>query len=94
MSRKNAYLQRQEEFRIASMEAMKKTVDQYLTDCATIEFLEEWGAVHNEFYDAIRNVPETDYCRAKMDECIERICKSGDWTPFEQRYEYMKDVRY
>ena len=107
MRRKNAYLKRQEEFRIASMEAMKKTIDQYLIDCATIalnrmgwgekrirEFLEELGAVHNEFYDAIRNVPETDYCRAKMDECIERICKSGDWTPFEQRYEYMKDVRY
>lgn len=107
MSRRNAFLAMQEEYRRASMEAMKKTTDQYLTDCATIalnrlgwgekrirEFLETWGAVYNEFYDAIRDVPETDYCRAKMDECIGQICRSGDWTPFEQRYDYLKDVRY
>jgi len=44
MKRKNAYLEKQEEFRKASMEAMQRTTEQYFIDCAAIALNRKgWG---------------------------------------------------
>lgn len=107
MKRKNAYLEKQEEFRKASMEAMQRTTEQYFIDCAAIalnrkgwgekrvrEFLIELAKVHDEFYDALKNIPETDYYRQKLDENLMPLCKLVPLVPFEERYEYLPEMRY
>ena len=107
MSRKNEYLQRMEDYRRAAQEATKKTYTQYLTDTAVIalhrkgwgekrirEFLDEWGAVYDEFFDSLRDVPETDYYRQKLDESLLPLCKTEPLIAFEVRYEFLPEMRY
>lgn len=107
MSRKNAYLAKQEDFRRAVQDATKETYTQYLTDSAVLtlsdygwgeqrirKFLDDWGATYDEYFDALRKEPETDYYRAKMDERMRAICKSGNWKTFEERYPFLPVMRY
>ena len=108
MSRKQSgYLQQIRAERIAAQEASRKTFEQYLADTAVIalnrkgwgekrirEFLAEWGKVHDEYYDALRTTPETDYYRQKLDEAIKPLCKAEPFVPFEERYEYLPEMRY
>ncbi len=108
MSRKNsAFLQQMNELRIASQNATKETYTQYLTDTLVLtlndygwgeqrirKLLADWGKVYDEYFDALRKEPETDYYRSKMDERIKDICKSGDWIPFEDRYRYLPEMKY
>ena len=107
MSRKNALLERQADFRRAIQDATKETYAQYLTDTLVLtlsdygwgeqrirKLLADWGATYDEYFDAMRTVPETDYYRAKMDERIAAICRSGNWQKFEDRYKYLPEMRY
>lgn len=107
MSRKNAYLAKQADFRRACQDAAKKTYTQYLTDCAAIalnrkgwgekrirEFIDEWGTVYDEFFEALRDGPETDYYRQKLDENLLPLCKTEPLIPFEIRYEFLPEMRY
>lgn len=107
MGRKNAFLERQEDFRRAIQDATKETYTQYLTDTLVLtlsdygwgeqrirKLLEDWGQTYDDYFDALKKEPETDYYRAKMDERIAAICKSGKWTKFEDRYPWLPVMRY
>lgn len=49
----------------------------------------------NTYADALTTKTESDYARAKLDGAISRMMRgSGDFKPFEQRYEYIKEVKY
>ena len=104
--KKSAYLDRVKELRRAAQEATRKTFTQYLTDTACIalndmgwgkdridKFLDLWGAAYDKFFDALRNEPETDYCRVKLDERCKLICKT-EFKPFDERYQFLQEVRY
>lgn len=108
MSRKqSSFLAQMAEVRRAAQEATRRTYMQYLTDTAIValtrkgwgekrirEFLTEWGRVYDEFFDALRETPETDYFRAKLDAIIEPLCTEKPFQPFEQRYEFLPQVKY
>ena len=105
--RRNAFLAQMEDIRRAAQEAIRKTFTQYLTDTVVITlhrmgwgekriraFLTEWGKTYDEFFDALRDVPETDYCRDRMDRIIEPLCKERPFEPFEKRYEFLPEMKY
>lgn len=108
MSRKqSAYLQRVAVMRQAEHEAIKRTYEQYLADTAVIalnnlgwgetkirRFVDEWSKTFNAYSDAIGDGPETDYCRAKIDERLRPICKQEEFVPFEDRYTFLPEVKY
>ncbi len=50
--------------------------------------------MYDEFFDALRETPETDYYRAKIDAIIEPLCTENPFQPFEQRYEFLPQVKY
>ena len=107
MARKtSAFMEQVREIRRMAQEATRKTYMQYLTDTAVIalnrlgwgdirirRFLDEWGKVYDEYFDALRQEPETDYYRTKMDEQIKMFSKE-EFIPFEQRYEFLPEVKY
>ena len=108
MSRKqSAFMAQMKELRIAAQDASRKTFSQYLTDTVIItlhrkgygekrirQFLKEWGEVYDEFFDALRTEPGTDYYRAKMDEIIRPLCTEEPFIPFEVRYQFLPDIKY
>ena len=108
MSRKQSgYLQVMAEIRRAAQDATRKTYEQYLTDTAVIalnnlgwgetkirRFLDEWGKMYDQFIDALRKEPETDYYRATMDERLKSMCKQEEFIPFEDRYTFLPEVKY
>ena len=108
MSRKQSALVRQmHEVHRAAVEAARKTWCQYLTDTAVIalnnlgwgedrirKFLDEWGSVYDLYFDSLRDVPETDYCRDKLDEGLLPLCKQEPLQPFDERYEFLPQMRY
>ena len=108
MSRKSSsFLQQMKELRLAVQDATKETYTQYLTDTLVLtlndygwgeqrirKFLDDWGKNYDKYFDALRKEPETDYCRAKLDERMKDICKSGDWIPFEDRYKFLPEMGY
>lgn len=108
MSRKQSgFLQAQQDIRRAAQEASRKTFTQYLTDTYVIalnnsgwgetrirKFLDEWGRVYDEFFDSLRSTPETDYFRQKMDERLKPVCKQEPFIKFEDRYEFLPEMRY
>jgi hypothetical protein len=108
MSRKQSgFLRDQADIRRAAQEASRKTFTQYLTDTAVISlhrlgwgetrirrFIDEWGKVYDLYFDALRNVPETDYCRQKLDDSLKPLCTQEPFIPFEARYEFLPDMRY
>lgn len=85
----------------------KNTFIQYMTDTACItlndmgwgkdridSFLTKWGQTYDEFFPALQNEAETDYYRAKLDERCKAINKPPEWKSFEERYEYLPEMRY
>ena len=108
MSRKqSAFLQQMHDIRRAAQEASRKTFSQYLTDTCVIalhemgwgetrirKFLDLWGKVYDEFFDALRTTPETDYYREKLDLQLQPLCLQERFIPFEQRYEFLPDMKY
>ena len=108
MSRKqSAFLNRMDDIRRSAQEASRKTWCQYLTDTAVIalnnlgwgetrirKFIDEWGKVYDEFFDALRTTDETDYYRHKLDERLEPMCKQEPFIKFEDRYEFLPDMKY
>ena len=108
MGRKqSAYLARLQEEKLVEMNAVKKLWVQYLTDTMAITmnrkgwgakrieaFLDDWGKVYDEFYDALLSVPETDYYRAKMDEILKPLNIMEEFKEFEKRYPFLPEVRY
>lgn len=108
MSRKqSAFLNRMDDIRRAAQEASRKTWCQYLTDTAVIalnnlgwgedrirRFLDEWGKVYDTYFDALRDQPETDYCRDKLDERLLPLCKQEPFIKFDDRYEFLPDMKY
>lgn len=108
MSRKqSAFLNRMDDIRRAAQEASRKTWCQYLTDTAVIalnnlgwgetrirKFIDEWGKVYDLYFDSLRNMPETDYCRQKLDDSLKPLCTQEPFIPFEDRYEFLPDMRY
>lgn len=107
MGKKNSYAAVLYEKRQTEREAIRKLFTQYLTDTACLAlndmgwgkdridtFLTKWGEEYDQFFDTLRNLPETDYLRVKFDERIKAICKPEYYEPFEQRYPYMPEVKY
>lgn len=108
MSRKqSAYLKRVDIERKEYMKAAERTREQFLVDTASIalnnlgwgekrvrEFLAEWGKVHDEFYDAMRDIPEADYYRAKLDDRLKPLCKKEKLIPFKDRYDFLPEEKY
>lgn len=107
MSKKSGLLARQKRDRDIIQKATKETFIQYMTDTAVIAlnqmgwgkdrlqtFVEVWGHVYDEYFDALRNVPETDYYRAKLDENVRRFETPERYKPFEERYEFLPEMRY
>jgi hypothetical protein len=108
MSRKqSAFLQHMDDIRRAAQEASRKTWCQYLTDTAVIalnnlgwgedrirRFLDEWGDVYDMYFDALRDVEETDYCRDRLDGRLLPLCKQQPLEPFDKRYEFLPQMRY
>lgn len=108
MGRKQSgFLQAQNDIRRAAQEASRKTFSQYLTDTAVIalnrlgwgetrirRFMDEWGRVYDEYFDSLRNVPETDYYRQGLDDALRPLCTQEPFIPFETRYEFLPDMRY
>lgn len=57
--------------------------------------LEAWGKCYDQYNDALTKNPEADYAREKMDRLMRQICgDSGDFVPFEKRYEWMPEITY
>ena len=107
MSKKSGLLAREKQQRDITQKATKATFVQYMTDTAVIalnqmgwgkerllNFVELWGRVYDEYFDALRNVPETDYYRTKLDEYVKRFEEPDRYKPFEERYEYLPEMRY
>ena len=108
MARKqSAFFNQMAEIRRQAQEATRKTFTQYLTDTAVIalhnlgwgedrvrRFVDEWGKVYDQYFDALRNIPESDYYREKLDERLEPLCKQEPLIKFEDRYEFIPDMRY
>ena len=89
------------------VKATKSTYMQYLTDTMVLvlndlgygekrirDILEMWGSTFDEYFDCLTNEPTADYARAKMDERIKAICKSGEYETFEKRYPYLPEIKY
>ena len=108
MSRKqSAYFQQMEERRRMAQEATRKTWAQYLTDTCVLtlsefgwgkdriqRFLDVWGKQYDLYFDSLRQEPETDYWREKMDSVLKPLFDDGLFEPFEQRYEFLPEVNY
>ena len=57
--------------------------------------LEAWGKCYDKYFDALTKNPEADYAREKMDRLMKQICgDSGDFVPFEERYEWLPEITY
>ena len=57
--------------------------------------LEAWGKCYDRYFDALPKNPEADYAREKMDRLMKQICgDSGDFVPFEERYEWLPEITY
>ena len=87
--------------------ASKATFIQYMVDTACITlnnlgwgkdridtFMTEWGRVFDEFHEALEETVETDYVRAKFDARVKPICPEKDYKPFEDRYNYLPQIKY
>ena len=87
--------------------AAKATFIQYMVDTGCValnnlgwgkdridKFMTEWGRVFDEFHEALEATPETDYVRSKFDERVKPICPEKDYKPFEDRYNYLPDIKY
>ena len=108
MSRKqSAFLQQMHDIRRAAQEASRKTFSQYLTDTCVIalhemgwgevkirQFIELWQQTYDCFFDALRTTPESDYYREKLDERLKPLCKYEPFVKFEDRYEFLPDMKY
>ena len=49
---------------------------------------------YDDYHDALTNSPEADYYRAKLDEAIRRFIPNEAFSPFEVRYDYVKQEDY
>jgi len=59
------------------------------------KILAAWGKKYDQFFDALTLNPEADYAREKMDQIMKQICgDSGDFVPFEKRYEWLPEITY
>lgn len=58
------------------------------------KILDAWGKKYDEYFDALTLNPEADYCRERMDRAISAICKSGNFVPFEKRYDWLPEITY
>lgn len=108
MARKqSAFLNQMAEIRRQAQDASRKTFTQYLTDTAVIalhnlgwgeerirRFIDEWGKVYDEYFDALRTTTETDYYRSKLDERLIPLCKQEPFIKFEDRYEFLPEMKY
>lgn len=56
---------------------------------------EGWSRYIDQFHPALTGSPEADYLQTKLDEGVRRVMgKSGDFSPFEERYEWIAKVKY
>ena len=109
MSRKkSAFLDQMANVRRAAQDATKKTFMQYLTDTCVITlnetfgigkdriqiFLEAWGNVYDQYFDALREVPETDYYREMLDKRLKMLYAVEHFEPFEERYQFLPEMKY
>ena len=99
MARKNGYARQLVEWKDSWTQAIKNTYMQYLTDTIILvlndhgygeqrirKILDEWGDCFDEYFDCLT--------QEKLDKRIRAICKSGQFVPFPQRYEFLPDIRY
>lgn len=107
MGKKNGFAKQIVAWKDSFVKATRDTYEQYLVDTMTItlnefgfgeqrirKIFERWGGVFDEYYDVLTTNQEADYMQQKLDERIRQICKSGDFIPFEKRYEYLPDIKY
>ncbi len=91
----------------AFVKATKETYMQYLADMMVLvlndhgygeqrirKILDEWGGYFDMYFDCLTNNSTADYARSKLDERIKGICKSGEFVPFEKRYDYLPEIKY
>lgn len=107
MGKKNSFAQQIVRWKDEYIKATQKTYSQYCADCMIIvlnnhgfgeqrirKLLDEWAHVFDTYYDALTNSSEADYWQVVLDRRIREICKSGDFVPFMQRYEYLPEIKY
>ena len=107
MGKKNGFAKQIVEWKDAFIRATKETYMQYLADTMILvlndhgfgeqrirKILDEWGDYFDEYFDCLTSNPTADYARTRLDDRIRAICKSGQFVPFEQRYEYLPEIRY
>lgn len=58
------------------------------------KILDAWGKNYDDYFDALTKSAEADYYQHKLDEKLKMICKSGNFAPFEKRYEWLPEIRY
>ena len=57
--------------------------------------LDAWGKYYDKYFDALTKNPEADYARAKMEAAMKAIVGNNqDFIPFEQRYQWLPEIRY
>lgn len=56
--------------------------------------LAAWGKKYDAYFDALTNSDETDYARVKMDEAMKQITPPEEFVPFEQRYDWLPEIKY
>ena len=57
-------------------------------------FLEAWGNVYDQYFDALKEVPETDYYREMLDKRLKMLYAVEHFEPFEERYQFLPEMKY
>ena len=106
--KKSAFMEQIKDIRLAAQEATRKTYMQYLTDVAVIAlserfgfgkerilaFLDEWGHQYDIWFDALRSIEESDYYRQKLDERLMLLSYDDNFSPFNERYKFLPEMKY
>lgn len=107
MSKKSGFARQIVDWKERCVKSVKDTYMQYLTDMLVLslndlgygekrlrEVLDLWGKNFDLYFDVLTTNPEADYMQKKLDDRIRAICKSGDFIPFAERYEYLPEIKY
>lgn len=107
MGKNKGFARQIQEWKNAWEKVTKSTYMQYLTDTLVLtlndlgygekrlrEVLDLWGKNFDTYFDVLTTNPEADYMQKKLDDRIRSICKSGEFAPFKERYEFLPEIRY
>lgn len=57
-------------------------------------FVKVWGQVFDTYHAAIEKGPEADYFQNQVDKKLESVVSKEHFSPFEERYEWIKKQNY